>query len=70
MEFYMMVSLGVIFGLLAWWLFLAISGYRDEFSISRAENAPMSWRGRLANSLITIFSFWRSHNRSRKVSPP
>lgn len=59
MDFYIIVSLAAVYGLLAWWLFLAVSGYRDEFSIPRAESVPISWHSRLANSLITIFSFWR-----------
>ncbi|GEM_PF-2341518 len=30
MDFYIIVSLVVVFGLLVWWLFLAISALRNE----------------------------------------
>jgi len=60
MNFYFVVSLAVVFGLPAWWLLLAVSGYRDESSIPRAKGVPMEGRelSRLVNSLITILYFW------------
>jgi hypothetical protein len=33
MDFYIVVSLVVVFGLIAWWSFLAISALRNEFVI-------------------------------------
>ena len=33
MDFYIVVSLVVVFGLIAWWSFLAISAIRNEFAI-------------------------------------
>jgi hypothetical protein len=38
MDFYMIISLATVFGLLSWWLYLAISGLRDESSTQQAES--------------------------------
>ena len=59
MNFYFVVSLAVVFGLLAWWLFLAVSGFRDKSFIPQAKSVPVERLGRWANSLISILQFWR-----------
>ena len=52
MDFYMIFSLATVFGLLAWWLYLAISGLRDESSTQQAECVTRQKPLGLANSLI------------------
>jgi len=38
MDFYIIVSLVVVFGLLVWWLFLAISALRNESQGDERDN--------------------------------
>lgn len=59
MNFYFMVSLAVVFGLLTWWLLLAISGFRDKSFNPRTKSVPIGRLGRWANSLSSILRFWR-----------
>ena len=35
MNIYALISLAVVFGLLIWWLFLALSGLRKEEEVSK-----------------------------------
>jgi tetratricopeptide (TPR) repeat protein len=53
MNFYIIVSLVAVFGLLLWWLFLAISALRNEsqgdkriIDASREDFARILWHGR------------------------
>jgi 4-amino-4-deoxy-L-arabinose transferase-like glycosyltransferase len=53
MDFYIIVSLVVVFGLLLWWLFLAISALRNEsqgderiINPIREDFAETLWHGR------------------------
>jgi len=55
MDFYMIISLATVFGLLAWWLYLAFSGLRDESSTQQAEGVTRQKPLGLANSLNSIF---------------
>ncbi len=56
MDFYITISLVTVIGLLAWWLFLAISGLRrDESSTKQAEGVTRKKPVGLANSLISMF---------------
>lgn len=55
MDYYIIISLFTVFGLLAWWLFLAISGHRDESSLQGAESVTKEMPSELANALIPEF---------------
>jgi hypothetical protein len=72
MDFYIMISLATVFGLLAWWLYLAFSGLKDESSIQRAEDVTRQKPLGLENSLISIFPSCHSDNsaeQSHSVEP-
>ena len=72
MDLYIIISLAVVLGLSAWWLYLAISGLRDESSIRRAEGVTGQEPLGLANSLASIFPTYNSDNsveRSHSSEP-
>jgi hypothetical protein len=72
MDFYIILSLAMVLGLPAWWLYLAISGLRDESSIQRAEGVTRKEPLGLANSLTSIFPSCNSDNsaeRSHSTDP-
>jgi len=66
MDFYIMISLATVSGLLAWWLYLAITGLRDESSIQRAESATRQKPVGSANSMISIFPSCHSDNSAER----
>jgi len=53
MNIYLVLSLMVVFGLLSWWSFLAITAIGRDPSIRQAKCT------RLANYLVSIVHIWR-----------
>jgi hypothetical protein len=66
MDSYIMISLAMVLGLPAWWLYLAISGLRDESYIQRAEDVASQEPLGLANSLKSIFPTYNSDNSAER----
>jgi len=52
MDFYIIISLATVFGLLAWWLYLAIFGLRDESYIRQPDDVARQKHVGLENSLV------------------
>ena len=72
MDFYIIISLATVFGLLAWWLYLVISALRDESSISQAEGFAGQKHVGLENSLNSIFRschYDNSTEQSPRIDP-
>jgi hypothetical protein len=66
MDLYIIISLATVFGLMAWWLYLAFSGLRDESSIQRAKGVTRQKPLGLTNSLISIFPSCHSDNSAEQ----
>jgi hypothetical protein len=72
MDFYIIISLATVFGLLAWWLYLAISGLRDESSTRQPEAVARHKHVGLENPLNSIFSSCLYDNpteQSQRIEP-
>ena len=54
MDFYIVLSLATVLGLICWWSFLAITALRDESSIQQDKSVSSRRFSRLANYLISM----------------
>ena len=59
MDFYIVLSLATVLGLISWWSFLAITALRDESSIQQDKSVSSRRFSRLANYLISMVHSWR-----------